>query len=119
MQKTITTESGKRVELSSSAAFLYIYKNQFGEDPLKQLMSLSGEETIELSTLYNYAWALAKCARPSDTPDPMTFYLENDDFYPVDYAQEIIEMLTRAFMTDTSALEEEALKNGKTPAKKI
>ena len=109
MEKIITTESGKEIKLNSSAAFLYIYKNQFREDPLKDLMGMSNAFTnkselnemmagLDLEILYNMSWALAKCGDPT-IPEPIEFYKINDDFLPLDHAEEIVDLALSSLTT--------------------
>lgn len=119
MIKTIFTESDKEIKLSNAAAFLYVYKNQFGKEPLKDIAELTKafqnqEEELDqmelmkrfdLEVLYNLAWSLAKTA-DRKTEEPMDFYLKYDDFKPLDHALDIINLavssLTGSFEVEDS-----------------
>lgn len=104
MEKLITTKSGREIKLSSSAAFLYLYKSQFHRDPLKDLMEMSKENgegnfDVDTETLYNVTWALAKCAN-KEVSDPISFYTENSDFLPLDHVTEIIEIAMGSLISE-------------------
>lgn len=72
MEETIMI-GDKPLRLKSTAAFLLKYKAQFRSDPIKDLMQMSDWEDIELETLYNVVWSLAKNA--DDTiEEPMAFF---------------------------------------------
>ncbi len=66
----------KPLKLKSTAAFLLKYKAQFRSDPIKDLMKMKDLEEIEMETLYNVVWSLAKNA-DKDIKEPMEFF---DDF---------------------------------------
>lgn len=66
----------KPLKLKSTAAFLLKYKAQFRSDPIKDLMKMKDLEEIEMKTLYNVVWSLAKNA-DKDIKEPMEFF---DDF---------------------------------------
>lgn len=106
MIKVLTTPSGREVTLSSTAAFLYIYKNQFRREPLKDLMEIASALTeneneeenymemiqkFDMETIYGITWALAKCA-DKNTPEPLEFYTKNPDFFPIDHIDVIVDM---------------------------
>lgn len=125
MIKTIKTNSGKEIELSNAAAFLYVYKNQFGQEPLKDIFALQKSfaidtaeeekeadytkimEDFELTIAYNLAWALAKMAKPSSIKDPITFFTEYDDFYPLDHIETILEMALGSLSISAFKVDEE------------
>ena len=66
----------KPLRLKSTAAFLLKYKAQFRNDPIKDLMKMKDLEEIEMETLYNVVWSLAKNADKT-IKDPVEFF---DDF---------------------------------------
>lgn len=66
----------KPLKLKSTAAFLLKYKAQFRSDPIKDLMKMKDLKEIEMETLYNVVWSLAKNA-DKDIKEPMEFF---DDF---------------------------------------
>lgn len=105
MRKTFKTPSGKEVTLSSSAAFLLVYRRQFGEKALQGLQELISGKFTDLSLFYNFAWSLYACANYDNYLDPMAFYTTYDDFLPMDHADEIAEMITASMITvkDTKA----------------
>ena len=124
MEKIINIENGKDIKLSSSAAFLYIYKNQFGREPLKDLMNLqkgfvNSEETDEiqlmetfnLEVIQNLAWALAKVGDYKGTPGPIEFYLNNPNFMPLDHASEILNLALGSISVNMQVEEEIEEKN--------
>lgn len=123
MNKTIQTPSGKEVRLSNAAAFLIVYKNQFNREPLKDIIKLqksfdvseSKDSTealanVELEHLYNIAWALAKLA-DSKIGTPLDFYAKNDDFIPLDHADEILTMAIESLTGEAIVSEEAQEKN--------
>lgn len=117
MEITLTTGGGKKIPLKSSAAFLYIYKNQFHEDPFKLLKQVTADydptnifvplKNLDAVQIYNITWALAKCAN-HDLPDPMEFYLQNEDFKPFDYINEIMNIYLTSFSSNVDVEETEA-----------
>lgn len=113
MVKTITTPSGNEIKLSNAAAFLIVYKNQFGREPLKDLLkfqkateSHKGDDflkiasELDLDILYNLAWTLAKLGNFNRVKDPIKFFIENDDFLPLDHVDDIIEMVMGSLSID-------------------
>lgn len=66
----------KPLKLKSTAAFLLKYKAQFRSDPIKDIMKMKDLEKIEMETLYNVVWSLAKNA-DKDIKEPLEFF---DDF---------------------------------------
>lgn len=66
----------KPLKLKSTAAFLLKYKAQFRSDPIKEIMKMKDLENIEMETLYNVVWSLAKNA-DKDIKEPLEFF---DDF---------------------------------------
>lgn len=113
MIKEIQLQDGTSIAVASSAAFLYLYKNQFKRDPLKDLMGLienldntevkeiSGEELIQkvnIQVLYDMTWALAKCADKT-IGDPMEFYLDNPEFLPLEHIEELMELVTGSLVS--------------------
>ena len=66
----------KQLKLKSTAAFLLKYKAQFRSDPIKDIMKMKDLEKIEMETLYNVVWSLAKNA-DKDIKEPLEFF---DDF---------------------------------------
>ena len=124
MEKILKIEGGKDIKLSSSAAFLYIYKNQFGREPLKDLMNLqkgfvNSEETDEiqlmetfnLEIIQNLAWALAKVGDYRNTPEPIEFYLNNPNFMPLDHSSEILNLALGSISVNMQVEEETEEKN--------
>ena len=124
MEKIINIENGKDIKLSSSAAFLYIYKNQFGREPLKDLMNLqkgfvNSEETDEiqlmetfnLEVIQNLAWALAKVGDYKGTPEPIEFYLNNPNFMPLDHVSELLTLALGSISVNMQVEEEIEEKN--------
>ena len=61
MEETIMI-GDKPLRLKSTAAFLLKYKAQFRSEPIKDLMKMKDLEEIEMETLYNVVWSLAKNA---------------------------------------------------------
>lgn len=123
MNKTIQTPSGKEVRLSNAAAFLIVYKNQFNREPLKDIIKIqksfsvseSKDSTealanVELEHLYNIAWALAKLA-DSKIGTPLDFYSKNDDFIPLDHADEILTMAIESLTGQANVKVDEEEKN--------
>lgn len=119
MIKTVETSEGKEIKLASSGAFLYIYRNQFGLDPFKDLFGMvekvrgnydeDGQlidgvdmfelmKSIDVYTLQNIAWALAKNAN-KDVKEPIEFYHDNPDFLPMDHMSEIIDLAMGSMTT--------------------
>lgn len=124
MIKVIELENGAEVKLTSSAAFLYIYKNEFKRDPLADVFKLienlgvleegqQAKETLEgkselelmqmfkgidLTILNDLAWALAKTAK-KDIGAPIEFYLNNPGFVPLDHIQEIMDLVINSLIS--------------------
>ena len=127
MIETIRLNDGSEVELSSAAAFLIVYKNQYKREPLQDIMSIAssvGTEEVEgidvmnnldLEIVYNLAWALAKTANYKEVKDPLTFYLENPEFKPVEHLVTILNLslgsISPDFTIDTDEEVEEEEKN--------
>lgn len=112
MIKVIKLEN-KELKLSSSAAFLLVYKQQFKKEPLQDIMKISESmseiddskatniiSNIDLEVIYNIAWALAKTANYKDVTDPMSFYLENGDFKPMEHIEDILELAISSITPD-------------------
>ena len=76
MEETIMI-GDKPLRLKSTAAFLLKYKAQFRSDPIKDLMKMKDLKEIEMETLYNVVWALAKNA-DKDIKEPVEFFDEFD-----------------------------------------
>lgn len=74
MEETIMI-GDKPLRLKSTAAFLLKYKAQFRRDPIKDLMKMKDLEEIEMETLYNVVWSLAKNADKT-IKDPVEFFDE-------------------------------------------
>lgn len=126
MIKTITLDEGKEIRLSDSAAFLLVYKAQFGREPIQDLLKVQQAFTVkegeELDTLdamqrfdmeiiYNIAWALAKVGNTT-TKDPIKFYSEFGDFKPIEHINDILDMALRSLSPSFSLeIEEEEEKN--------
>jgi hypothetical protein len=125
MIETIKLDSGREVQLASSAAFLYIYQNQFREDPFEKLFTMikevqdfmtEGEDTeeeqepksevdtfglmqkIDILFLSNLTWALAKNADGS-IPGPIEFYQNNPDFLPLNHVDVIVNLATNSLVS--------------------
>lgn len=122
MIKTIKTPNSE-IRLSNAAAFLIVYKNQFNREPLKDIIkiqkSLVNEEgltgadafaNVELEHLYNVAWALAKLA-DFKIGTPLEFYTKNEDFLPLDHAEDILTMAIESLTGDAIVSEEVQEKN--------
>lgn len=92
MEKTITV-GGKPLKLKSTAAFLLKYKAQFRSDPIKDLMKFKNAEDMDLETIYNVVWSLAKNADNS-IKEPTEFFDEFDNLpiFEGDFLNTIIEM---------------------------
>lgn len=126
MIKTITLDEGKEIRLSDSAAFLLVYKAQFGREPIQDLLKVQQAFTVkegeELDTLdamqkfdmeiiYNIAWALAKVGNTA-IKDPIKFYSEFGDFKPIEHINDILDMALRSLSPSFSLeIEEEEEKN--------
>lgn len=126
MIKTITLDEGKEIRLSDSAAFLLVYKAQFGREPIQDLLKVQQAFTVkegeELDTLdamqrfdmeiiYNIAWALAKVGNTT-MKDPIKFYSEFGDFKPIEHINDILDMALRSLSPSFSLeIEEEEEKN--------
>ena len=126
MIKTITLDEGKEIRLSDSAAFLLVYKAQFGREPIQDLLKVQQAFTVkegeELDTLdamqrfdmeiiYNIAWALAKVGNTT-IKDPIKFYSEFGDFKPIEHINDILDMALRSLSPSFSLeIEEEEEKN--------
>lgn len=110
MIKTIMLPSGDSIKLSSSAAFLYIYNDQFNEDAIKATQSIYKDGELSSLTFYNLVWALAACA-DENIEEPRRFYMAHPDFKPLDHADEIIALISDCFSS------EDLVKNAPTPAK--
>ena len=126
MIKTITLDEGKEIRLSDSAAFLLVYKAQFGREPIQDLLKVQQAFTVkegeELDTLdamqkfdmeiiYNIAWALAKVGNTT-IKDPVKFYSEFGDFKPIEHINDILDMALRSLSPSFSLeIEEEEEKN--------
>lgn len=119
MIETIHLEN-KELKLSSSAAFLLIYKQQFKKEPLQDIMQISSKlkdvnreditsmiAGMELEIIYNLAWALAKTANYKNISDPISFYIEYGDFLPLDHIDTILEMSLSSITPDFELEEEE------------
>lgn len=120
MEKVLKTNSGKEVKLASSAAFLYIYHNQFKEDPFEKLFAMVEDineynksvldnpdeernnleimKHIDILFLSNLTWAMAKNANGT-IDGPIEFYQANPDFLPLDHIEEIIELAMNSLVS--------------------
>ena len=126
MIKTITLDEGKEIRLSDSAAFLLVYKAQFGREPIQDLLKVQqaftvkeGEESdtldamqkFDMEIIYNIAWALAKVGNTA-IKDPIKFYSEFGDFKPIEHINDILDMALRSLSPSFSLeIEEEEEKN--------
>lgn len=112
MIKIIQLED-KELKLSSAAAFLLVYKQQFKREPLKDIMEISENmevvdeknsteliANLDLEVVYNLAWALAKTANYSKVNDPISFYIENENFKPIEHIDTIISMALTSISPD-------------------
>ena len=75
MEETIMI-GDKPLHLKSTAAFLLKYKAQFRSDPIKDLMKMKDMKEIDMETLYNVVWSMAKNA-DKNIKEPVEFF---DDF---------------------------------------
>lgn len=120
MEKTIKID-GKEVKFSANAYFANIFKNQFGYDILTVIMPLISEVLKGLDSLYmkqkeqvitpslmgevleniyslemvdlnNFIWSLAKMGDP-ETPDPIKWYSQFEEFPVIDILQELWEII--------------------------
>lgn len=120
MEKVLKTNSGKEVKLASSGAFLYIYHNQFKEDPFEKLFAMVEDinaynksvldnpdeernnleimKHIDILFLSNLTWAMAKNA-DSSSFSPIEFYQANPDFLPLDHVEEVIELAMNSLVS--------------------
>lgn len=123
MIKTISL-GNKEIKLSSAAAFLLVYKQQFKREPLQDIMEISKKlevvdhensndlvKNMDLEVVYNLAWALAKTANYSKVSDPISFYIENEDFKPIEHIDTIISMALTSISPDFEIEEEVEEKN--------
>lgn len=120
MEKIIKID-GKEVKFSTNAYFANIFKNQFGYDILTVIMPLVSEALKGLDDLYtkqkeqaitpslmgevleniyslemvdvnNFIWSLAKMA-DSETPEPIKWYSQFEEFPVIDILQELWEII--------------------------
>lgn len=102
MEKTLTID-GRQVRFKSTGAFLLRYKAQFGRDAFADVMRLAdaidentGELTnidaLDLETLFNLVWTLAKTADPT-LPDPMTWLDTFAEFPIFEILPEVQDMI--------------------------
>ena len=84
---------GKELKLKSTVAFLLKYNEQFRSDRIKDLMKFKNAEDMDLETVYNVVWSLAKNADNS-IKKPTEFFDEFDNlpFFEGDFLNTIIEM---------------------------
>lgn len=110
MEKTLNID-GRQVKFKSTGAFLLRYKAQFNRDAIHDIYSLersikmdpaTGQYVLhdigalELETLYNLTWTLAKIADPS-IPLPME-WLDGFSAFPLDEIMpEVIGMILSSF----------------------
>ena len=107
----------KEVQFSTSFAWTFIYKSQFGKDPAQTLLpaikDLQGVdedaagytliEKIGFSGLAEISWAMARLA-DKKTPDPETWVASfGDDFAIMDLVTDVIpEAINSCFTTKKS-----------------
>ena len=84
---------GKELKLKSTVAFILKYKAQFRSDRIKDLMIFKNAEDMNLETVYNVVWSLAKNADNS-IKKPTEFFDEFDNLpiFEGDFLKTIIEM---------------------------
>ena len=84
---------GKELKLKLTVAFILKYKEQFRSDRIKDLMKFKNAEDMDLETVYNVVWSLAKNADNS-IKKPTEFFDEFDNlpFFEGDFLNTIIEM---------------------------
>lgn len=83
MEKVIRID-GRAVPFKATASFLLRYKNQFGRDALDEINRMQSEADngrVDIETLYNMAWVLAKTADPT-IPAPLD-WLDTFETFPI------------------------------------
>lgn len=111
MEKILEID-GKKVPFKTSGAFFMRYKQQFKQDPIKDIMLLSetingsdGQDidlsNIDTEILFNLCWCLAKNANP-ELPIPME-WLETFEVFPVfDVIVEVIDLIVASMVATKS-----------------
>ena len=113
MEKTILI-SGKEVRLKNTGSFALRYKEQFGKNPISEIMgmievfqdmdieSISPEldladlKKIDFDIFYNVIWTMAKTADKS-IASPLDWLDEFDEFPIIDILPEVMDMLIQSF----------------------
>lgn len=107
----------KEVQFSTSFAWTFIYKSQFGKDPAQLLLPIiremnESEDAVELGYIAyeklgfvgiaEIAWAMAKLI-DSDIPEPVKWIASFEEFPAGDLVDEIMpEAITSCFATKKS-----------------
>lgn len=110
MEKTLNID-GRQVKFKSTGAFLLRYKAQFNRDAIQDIYTLERSikmdptteqyvlhdiGALELETLYNLIWTLAKTANPT-IPEPME-WLDSFSAFPLDEIMpEVVGMILSSF----------------------
>jgi len=118
MEKTIKI-SGKEVRLKNTGSFALRYKEQFGKNPISEIMGMLNVfkdinlessdplenmeqlRKIDFDVFYNVVWALAKTADKS-IASPMDWLDEFEEFPIMDILPEVMDMILQSF---TSTME--------------
>lgn len=101
MRKTITMD-GQQVKLETNAAFIFLYRQEFKSDPLKDIMQILeiGEdlENINLDVIYKLLYMMAKSANKNIPP--MIEWLEGFDSIDLEtVVPEVMELLISVLTT--------------------
>lgn len=101
MEKILTID-GRPVRFKSTGAFLLRYKAQFGRDALQDIFRLQGAvgsdgaikdvNALDLETIYNLVWTLAKTADPT-IPPPLDWLDSFGEFPLSEIVPEVTEMI--------------------------
>lgn len=101
MEKILTID-GRQVRFKSTGAFLLRYKAQFGRDALQDIFKLQNAidnngqikdvNVLDLESIYNLVWVLAKTADPS-IPPPMEWLDTFGEFPLAEIVPEVIDLI--------------------------
>lgn len=104
MLKTIELSDGISVQLKSSAALMYIYKNLYNRDILKDFSGLvknisEDSQVLEdgsTELLTDVAYAMAKLADPN-LPDEMTWL---DQFETLEFFEKVLPVVAEIWIKE-------------------
>lgn len=101
MEKILTID-GRQVRFKSTGAFLLRYKAQFGRDALQDIFKLQNAidnnglikdvNVLDLESIYNLVWVLAKTADPS-IPPPIEWLDTFGEFPLAEIVPEVIDLI--------------------------